>query len=93
MDQVFSGLGGFYASGRWHSQGRRIIYASASLALAALEKLVHAHTLRSLTQLNYFEIEIPEALIERARDYPPGWNSDPVSPIPLAYDPLSGGNP
>ena len=36
-----SGEGGLYASGRWHKAPRRIIYTSASLALASLEILVH----------------------------------------------------
>lgn len=85
VEQAFSGLGGVYASGRWHTQGRRIIYASESLALASLEKLVHAHSLRALTQLNYFEITIPDDLIERAQGYPADWNSDPVTSAAQTY--------
>jgi RES domain-containing protein len=85
VEQAFSGLGGLYASGRWHSQGRRIVYLSESIALASLEKLVHAHSLRTLTGLNYFEITIPDELIEHAQRYPAGWNADPATPETRAY--------
>ncbi len=85
MEQAFSGLGGVYASGRWHTQGRRIVYTSESLALASLEKLVHAHSLRALTQLNYFEVTIHDELIERAQGYPADWNADSATPSTRAY--------
>jgi len=76
--EAFSGLGGLHAGGRWHSLGARVVYASQSLALASLEKLVHAHSLNALSRLNYFEIEIPDAAIEEARLLPKDWNAEPV---------------
>lgn len=85
VEQAFSGLGGLYASGRWHTQGRRIVYVSESLALASLEKLVHAHSLRALTRLNYFEAIIPDDLVERPQSYPTGWSADPATPAARAY--------
>lgn len=39
---ALSGNGGLYDSGRWHSQGRRIIYTSQSTTLCLMERLVHA---------------------------------------------------
>jgi RES domain-containing protein len=36
-----SGLGGEFASARWHSVGRRIVYLAESPASALLETLVH----------------------------------------------------
>jgi RES domain-containing protein len=75
---AFSGLGGLHAGGRWHSLGGRVVYASQSLALASLEKLVHAHSPSALTGLNYFEIEIPDAAVEVARDLPKDWNAEPA---------------
>jgi RES domain-containing protein len=45
IDTVFSGIGGLYASGRWHSQGYKISYTSESLALASLEVFVHLETI------------------------------------------------
>ena len=44
IDTVFSGVGGLYASGRWHPQGYKISYTSESLALASLEVFVHSET-------------------------------------------------
>jgi RES domain-containing protein len=36
-DQVFTGLGGLYASGRWTRRGRPVVYTSHSISLAVLE--------------------------------------------------------
>lgn len=36
-DQLFSGQGGLYASGRWTPRGRPVVYTSASISLAVLE--------------------------------------------------------
>ena len=38
---VLSGEGGLVVDGRWHSAGRRIVYAANSEALAVLEIRVH----------------------------------------------------
>jgi len=40
-DQLFSGQGGLYASGRWTSRGRPVVYTSASISLAVLEYTVN----------------------------------------------------
>jgi RES domain-containing protein len=44
IETVFSGMGGLYASGRWHPQGYKISYTSESLALASLEVFVHSES-------------------------------------------------
>lgn len=36
-----TGEGGLHASGRWHTQGRRVIYASEHPALAMVEVMAH----------------------------------------------------
>lgn len=36
-DQVFAGLGGIYAPGRWTRRGRPVVYTSQSISLAVLE--------------------------------------------------------
>ena len=38
---AYSGEGARLESGRWHQAGHRVVYTSASAALAALEILVH----------------------------------------------------
>jgi RES domain-containing protein len=40
-DQLFSGQGGLYASGRWTARGRPVVYTSASISLAVLEYTVN----------------------------------------------------
>ncbi len=37
QDQIFSGLGGLYAEGRWTARGKPIVYTSGSISLAVLE--------------------------------------------------------
>jgi RES domain-containing protein len=41
QDQIFSGLGGLYAHGRWTPRGRPVVYASGSISLAVLEYTVN----------------------------------------------------
>ena len=62
-----SGNGGLFAPGRWHSQGRRIVYSSSSLALATLELFVNLQIKRQLARYVKSRI-IPENLIERLED-------------------------
>ena len=40
-ENAFDGEGARIYGGRWNSPGRRVVYTSGSLALAALETLVH----------------------------------------------------
>lgn len=58
-----SGNGGLYAPGRWHTQGRRIIYASSSLALATLEVFVNLQNKRALGHYVKSRIVFPEELV------------------------------
>jgi RES domain-containing protein len=52
------GLGGLYASGRWHTKGHYCTYFGGSASLVALEKLVHLDpiNLESDLMLGQFEI-------------------------------------
>ncbi|CAN5787569.1 RES family NAD+ phosphorylase [soil metagenome] len=63
-EQALSGNGGLFAPGRWHSRGRRIVYASDSLALATLELFVNLPIKQQLAHYVKSRIEIPESLIE-----------------------------
>ena len=55
-----------FTSGRWHTRGQRVVYTSGSLALAALEMLVHADKDTLPADLVQLEIDIPDKLkIER----------------------------
>ena len=52
------GVGGLYADGRWHSQGRSIVYAAETRSLAALDVLVNLDLPPELTPENYVIMEI-----------------------------------
>ena len=76
-----SGAGGITESGRWHHRGVPVIYAGLSVAICAMEKLVHTGTMPP-RDLVLVRLELPDesALFEQldaARvagwsDTPPG---------------------
>jgi RES domain-containing protein len=77
---AFSGAGGLEASGRWHHKGRPVVYASASLSLAALEYLVHLGRRDAKIRLVHVEATIPDDLAIEAVDIatlPRDWNESP----------------
>lgn len=76
-----SGRGGLFASGRWHPKGRRVVYTSGSLSLAALEILVHADNDLIPSDLVRIEIEVPDELRTERVDtdsLPPHWRTYPA---------------
>lgn len=56
-----SGEGARLFGGRWNSRGVRVVYASTSLALAALETFVNLEPNLRPADLVFIEGEIPEA--------------------------------
>jgi RES domain-containing protein len=40
--EALSGIGGLHSDGRWHSQGKPIVYTGESSSVCLLERLVHA---------------------------------------------------
>ena len=76
-----NGNGGFHAPGRWHYQGHRVVYASATLSLAALESLVRVGRGLTPPDLAAVEIDIPDSIeIERIAPttLPAGWDAFPA---------------
>ena len=60
---AFSGEGARRFGGRWNNKGTKMIYAAGSLALAAMEVLVHLDSADVLgEQFCYFKMEIPAGL-------------------------------
>lgn len=81
---AFDGEGAFRFGGRWNSRGTRIVYAAGSLALAALEMLVHLGDDEMLLKYSFIAAEVPTDLILKVEDFtalPANWND---SPAPLA---------
>jgi len=77
---ALSGLGGLYAAGRWHQQGREIVYLASSWSLAALEVLVHVGRNDSLIPFIYMEVSIPVAVSAQhipASLLPKNWHNNP----------------
>ncbi len=80
-EDPLSGRGGLFVSGRWHTRGRRIVYTSGSLALAALEILVHADPSELPADLFRVAIDIPDDVtLERidVSTLPATWRSFPA---------------
>jgi RES domain-containing protein len=71
-----SGEGARLYGGRWNSRGVRVVYASSSLALAAVETFVNLEPNLRPADLVSIEGEIPEALEHArldAKDLPVKW--------------------
>ena len=73
---AFSGRGGLYGQGRWHTPGRPIVYAAEHTSLAMAESLVHIQRSNQIAPYNRWEIEIPEAQIAPAPSLPLGWEKN-----------------
>lgn len=75
---AFSGEGAAKTGGRWNSRGTRVVYASATQSLAALELLVHLNP-PVVFRLVAFPIEFNEALVEECTvsSLPPEWQAHP----------------
>lgn len=81
---AFDGEGAFRFGGRWNTRGTRIIYTAGSLALAALEMLVHLDDDALLLKYSFIKAQVPPELIlpvEKFRRLPKDWSS---SPAPVA---------
>ncbi|MCB1800112.1 MAG: RES domain-containing protein [Gammaproteobacteria bacterium] len=78
-DQAFDGEGARLSGGRWNSRGVALIYTADSIALAALELLVHLHSHEVLNSYRLYRIDIPDEdlLALDDRDLPRDWRNDP----------------
>ncbi len=85
-----SGAGAKITGGRWNSPGRAVLYCSSSIALAALETIVHLS--QGTLPLDRFlvRVTIPDRLW-RARETltlaaaPVAWDALPASPASRRY--------
>lgn len=77
----FSGEGARRVEGRWHNRGQAVVYAAATLSLAALEKFVHLGEEGAALAFVSHEITIPAAvrLAElKLCDLPADWRAQPA---------------
>jgi RES domain-containing protein len=81
--QTLDGEGARLNGGRWNSEGMAVVYTSTTLALAALEYLVHVDPEDVPADLIAMRIEIPDDLPDErvsASDLPADWNEAPDHP-------------
>ena len=77
------GEGARRAGGRWNPKGLPLVYSSSTLALCALELLVHLDPAAIPGDLIAIEAEIPETLPLlqwQPADLPAGWRTDAGQP-------------
>lgn len=77
---AFSGEGAKIAGGRWNREGNPMVYTAGSLALAAMEMLVHLESEHVLAGYLAISAQIPDELVENpaSADFPSDWRSDPI---------------
>ncbi len=80
VDDAYTGEGARLYGGRWNSPGTAIVYASDSLALAALETLTSIFPRISIDHV-CFEITFDSRLVETVESVPDGWDRRPASPL------------
>lgn len=80
-----SGRGGLVVSGRWNTKGRRVVYTSETLSLAALEYLVHVDKGMVPPDLVTLEIDVPDTIKRtstKIASLPKSWRTHPA-PVAL----------
>ncbi|MGH8472716.1 MAG: RES family NAD+ phosphorylase, partial [Gammaproteobacteria bacterium] len=78
-DTALDGSGAKAHGGRWNSKGVRMVYASDSVALAALELLVHLHRSAVLNRYVLFSLELHDesVMVLDESALSPDWRGDP----------------
>jgi len=79
--RVLDGEGGRVADGRWHTQGRRIVYCASSEALAVLEVRVHVgrHVPRVPYAMHMIHVPDEHIVTLLAEELPEHWNTVPYA--------------
>ena len=83
-EEAFSGLGARRFGGRWNSPGVPMVYASSSLALAAIELFVHLEPNLQPDDLVSVVAELPKAeSVHKLRldELPTEWWTDDFEPL------------
>ena len=78
--EAFSGIGAAKDGGRWHHEGRRVVYCSATQSAALLEVLAELPR-GEIPKLTLFRAEVPEDVVREhieASTLPAGWRDTPA---------------
>jgi RES domain-containing protein len=73
---AFSGQGAALYPGRWNKTGERMVYLGSSLALAALETLVHLEVDATEEPFTAIELFIPDHLVTKRENLKRIWKDD-----------------
>jgi RES domain-containing protein len=76
-ETAFSGIGARKTGGRWNSRGVSVVYASSSIALAALEILVSLEDQSVLDAYVPIPVSFASKLVLPVERLPPNWREDP----------------
>ena len=85
------GAGAERTGGRWNRPGTPVVYASASVALACLETVVHLNGGGLPLNRYLVRIDLPDALwaartvFDEAADEAVGWDAEPAGRVSLAW--------
>lgn len=81
--QAMSGEGGLYASARWHTKGRKIIYTATSTPLAILEIAVNLRQPKIIPLYVIVEVDVPDRSILTlpSDSLPKGWDTTDSEPF------------
>ena len=73
------GAGAKLYGGRWNLRGQALLYTSDSIALTALELLVHLHRSEILNSYHLITLDVPDAALLTLDDaeLPADWRADP----------------
>lgn len=85
-----SGLGAKLSGGRWNHQGVAVVYSASSIALAALETIVHLNAVALPLNRYLIKIEVPDdvwnsRLTIDKDTAPAGWDAVPVGMSSLEF--------
>lgn len=75
----FEGLGGLHGAGRWHNQGRRVVYCATTPGDAQLETIVHLEIdLEDLpVDLRLYALDLPDDLpVRHVAGLPADWRTN-----------------
>lgn len=81
-ETAFEGLGAKRHGGRWNSKGVPVVYASDSIALAALELLVHLKRQETLAHYVVFRLALADSQVLdlKRKALPEDWRDAPPPP-------------
>lgn len=80
LQTAFDGQGASQYPGRWNERGTPVVYTAGSLALAALEMLVHLPGPNILQKYQSIPVSFDETLCRQLSqaELPPDWSDDPA---------------